>query len=210
MERGGVFHSSLESAAISRSASTFMTSDWTIHILPVARIGHTNWPTSPNISRYGSGLAILEMHKAQAPSQRKDVTTALHATGKSTGWVECDSAVHIALTNQNSQSSVTLMPNILEKIPVLLFAGDQDLICNYVGIEALISALTWNGGTGLGKVQTQSWTVDGTPAGTWVTSRGLTYVKVWECCYHVPTLFTEIDTHNCCCTDIQRFTYGTL
>lgn len=60
----------------------------------------------------------------------------------------------------------------------MLFAGDKDFICNYVGIEALISALTWNGATGLGKVQTQSWTVDSNPAGTWVTSRSLTYVKV--------------------------------
>ena len=33
---------------------------------------------------------------------------------------------------------------------VLLFAGDQDLICNYVGIENLIQAMTWNGATGLG------------------------------------------------------------
>ena len=87
------------------------------------------------------------------------------------------------MTNQKSESALALMPGILEKIPIMLFAGDQDLICNYVGIEALISALTWNGGTGLGKVQTQSWTVDGVPAGTWVTSRGLTYVKVWN----VPT-----------------------
>jgi len=75
---------------------------------------------------------------------------------------------------------VALMPKILEKLPILLFAGDQDLICNYVGIEALISALKWNGGTGLGKVQTQSWNVNGAPAGTWVTSRNLTYVKVWN------------------------------
>ena len=28
------------------------------------------------------------------------------------------------------------------------------------------------------KVQTQDWTVDSRPAGTWVTSRNLTYVKV--------------------------------
>jgi carboxypeptidase D len=84
------------------------------------------------------------------------------------------------MAHQKSESSITLVPRILEKIPIMLFAGDQDLICNYVGIEALISALTWNGGTGLGKVQTQSWTVDGTPAGTWVTSRSLTYVKVWS------------------------------
>lgn len=84
------------------------------------------------------------------------------------------------MTNQKSVSAVTVIPRILEKISIMLFAGDQDLICNYVGIEALISALTWNGGTGLGKVQTQSWTVNGTPAGTWVTSRNLTYVKVWN------------------------------
>ena len=84
------------------------------------------------------------------------------------------------MTNQESESALVLMPKILEKIPVMLFAGDQDLICNYVGIEALISALTWNGATGLGKVQTQSWTVDGVPAGTWVTSRDLTYVKVTD------------------------------
>jgi carboxypeptidase C (cathepsin A) len=32
----------------------------------------------------------------------------------------------------------------------MLFAGDQDFICNYMGQEALIKAMTWNGGTGLG------------------------------------------------------------
>ena len=141
--------------------------------------------------------------------QRKDVVAALHASGKSTGWVECDSAVYAALTNRNSESSVTLMPKILEKIPVMLFAGDQDLICNYVGMEALISTLAWNGGTGLGKVQTQSWTVDGTPAGTWVTSRGLTYVKVRNTLTY-PLSFADADVRFSDCVDLQRFTYGTL
>lgn len=155
-----------------------------IHILPVVRIGRMNWPMSLNTSRYDSRLKILECTRFKLHLQRKDVTAALHATGKSSGWMECNSAVHTAMTNQKSESAVTLLPKILEKIPIMLFAGDQDLICNYVGIEALISALTWNGGTGLGTVQTQSWTVDSTPAGTWVTSRNLTYVKVWN----VPTV----------------------
>lgn len=128
---------------------------------------------------------------------------AFHVTGKSTGWVECNSSVRNALTNQNSPSSITLLSGILEKIPIMLFAGDQDLICNYVGIEALISALTWNGGTGLGQVQTQSWTVEGTPAGTWVTSRNLTYVKVWT----FPSMPLSPLKMN---ADIQCFTYGTL
>ena len=128
---------------------------------------------------------------------------AFHVTGKSTGWVECNSAVRDAMSNQKSQSAITLLSGILEKIPIMLFAGDQDLICNYVGIEALISALTWNGGTGLGQVQTQSWTVGGTPAGTWVTSRNLTYVKVWNTS---PTPLSSLKMN----ADIQRFTYGTL
>jgi carboxypeptidase D len=45
---------------------------------------------------------------------------------------------------------VTVLPKVLEKIPVLIYAGDQDLICNYVGLEAMIKELSWNGATGLG------------------------------------------------------------
>lgn len=33
---------------------------------------------------------------------------------------------------------------------MMLFAGDQDLICNYVGIESMVQSMTWNGEKGLG------------------------------------------------------------
>ena len=51
---------------------------------------------------------------------------------------------------RTSNSSVTVLPRVLEKIPVMLFVGDQDLICNYVGVESMIQAMHWNGETGLG------------------------------------------------------------
>jgi carboxypeptidase D len=82
--------------------------------------------------------------------QRPDVVNALHAQAKSEAWVECLGRIHGQLRQKNAPSSVTVLPRVLEKIPVLLFAGDQDLICNYVGQESLIQSLTWNGGTGLG------------------------------------------------------------
>jgi carboxypeptidase D len=47
-------------------------------------------------------------------------------------------------------SSVTILPSVLAEIPVLIFAGDQDFICNYMGLEDMIKALHWNGDTGLG------------------------------------------------------------
>jgi carboxypeptidase D len=31
----------------------------------------------------------------------------------------------------------------------MMFAGDEDLICNYKGIERLIGRLQWSGGQGL-------------------------------------------------------------
>jgi len=112
--------------------------------------------------------------------RRPDVVNALHAQAKSEAWVECVGRIHGELRQKNAPSSVTVLPRVLEKIPVLLFAGDQDLICNYVGQESLIQSLTWNGGTGLGEVETQTWTVDDKPAGTWVSSRNLTYVKIFD------------------------------
>lgn len=51
---------------------------------------------------------------------------------------------------RTSNSSVTVLPRVLEKIPIMLFVGDQDLICNYVGVESMIQSMHWNGETGLG------------------------------------------------------------
>ncbi|TFK55411.1 alpha/beta-hydrolase [Heliocybe sulcata] len=116
---------------------------------------------------------------------RQDVVQSLHATAHSQSWVECRGRVGQELTNHNSQSSITLLPKVVERIPVLLFAGDQDFICNYVGVEGLIQAMEWGGEKGLGKVQTQSWTVNNQPAGTWVSSRNLTYAKIFNASHMV-------------------------
>jgi carboxypeptidase D len=78
------------------------------------------------------------------------VVRALHASAKSESWTECGGVVHAHFEERHFNASVTVMPRVLEKIPMLLFAGDQDFICNYVGIESMIQALTWNGETGLG------------------------------------------------------------
>ena len=78
------------------------------------------------------------------------MVTAIHADQVPGKWVECKSRVHSEFTTRASNSSITVLPRVLEKIPVMLFVGDQDLICNYVGVESMIQAMTWNGETGLG------------------------------------------------------------
>ncbi|KAM6496201.1 Alpha/Beta hydrolase fold [Amanita muscaria] len=117
---------------------------------------------------------------------RTDVVSALHATGHSGSWVECRGIIHQHFDEYKLNASIVVLPKVLSKIPVLVFAGDQDLICNYLGLEAMMKAMTWNGHTGMGKVETQSWNVDKTPAGTWVTSRNLTYVKIFNASHMAP------------------------
>ncbi|KAF8806260.1 pheromone-processing carboxypeptidase KEX1 [Phlegmacium glaucopus] len=115
-----------------------------------------------------------------------DVVAALHATAHPGSWVECRPTVHRAFHETELESSIAVLPRVLSKVQALIFVGDQDLICNYIGMENMIKALTWNGQTGLGTVQTQSWNVNATPAGTWVTSRNLTYAKIFNASHMAP------------------------
>ena len=82
--------------------------------------------------------------------QLPEVVSSLHAKAHSGSWTECKQPVHSAFRSYETEASVTLLPKLLSKIRVLIYAGDQDLICNYVGLENMIKNLTWNGGTGLG------------------------------------------------------------
>lgn len=117
---------------------------------------------------------------------RPEVITAFHASSHTTPWTECSNAVGRQFYMKQHNSSVTLMPSLLERIPVLLFAGDQDYICNYVGQEDMIAALSWNSGTGFGDAEPLAWSVNGEAAGTWTAARNLTYVRVYNASHMVP------------------------
>lgn len=53
-----------------------------------------------------------------------------------------------ALDGDRSPPSYVHIPRILQNMPVLLFSGDKDLICNHVGTELMIDALEWGGSQG--------------------------------------------------------------
>lgn len=89
------------------------------------------------------------MYRSQSV-QRQDVVHAIHADGKPGSWVECQGRVSQEFRGDLVDSAIGILPKVLEKIPVLLFVGDQDYICNYVGMEAMMQAMTWNGEKGLG------------------------------------------------------------
>jgi len=114
--------------------------------------------------------------------RRKDVIAALHATKKETAWVECDGRVSSELHMQKSPAAVAFLPDILERgVKVLMFAGAEDLICNYKGIERIIDHLDWSGATGFANsTEALGWYVNDTQVGTWQTDRNMSYAKIFS------------------------------
>lgn len=114
-----------------------------------------SWP--PDLSDVYKYLAVgLVCESILLTVQRRDVVEALHATKHQRAWTECDDRVGNQMRAGKEPAAVHLLPGILEKgVKVLMFAGDEDLICNYIGIERMIEVLDWSGEVGFGAVSHQ-------------------------------------------------------
>lgn len=124
--------------------------------------------------------------------RRKDVVAALHVNeDKHTGWQECSGSVGSQFKPVKSKASITMLPGIIEKVPTILFSGDQDLICNHFGTEELIHNMEWNGGKGFELspgtwAPRRHWTFEGEPAGIYQEARNLTYILFYNSSHMVP------------------------
>lgn len=125
--------------------------------------------------------------------RRTDVLEALHINpDKKAGWTECAGAVSSTFRAKNSAPAIDLLPNLLAHVPVLLFSGDKDLICNYIGTESLIHGMEFNGGTGFELdapgtwAPREDWVFEGEPAGFYQSARNLTYVLFYNSSHMVP------------------------
>ncbi|CAG8500734.1 9125_t:CDS:2 [Racocetra persica] len=81
-----------------------------------------------------------------------------------------------------------LIPPLLENnIRVLVYAGDADFICNWIGNEAWVKELKWSGEKGFNDVKVTPWKTDnGEHAGDVRTYQGFTFLRVFEAGHMVP------------------------
>ncbi|KAI6248415.1 Pheromone-processing carboxypeptidase kex1 [Erysiphe necator] len=142
-----------------------------------------NWP--PDLSSVTTYL------------RRKDVIEALHIDPqKRTGWKECNGDVGSAFKKTNSKPSIQILPQLIAEIPIVLFSGYEDMICNHIGTEELISNMQWNGGKGFELsagtwAPRRDWEFEGKPAGFWQEARNLTYVLFYNSSHMVPFDFAR-------------------
>jgi carboxypeptidase D len=108
--------------------------------------------------------------------RQRDVLDALNLPN-TTQWQECSSKVYSSL-GKDFTSSISLIPFLTEHIQVYTYAGEYDLICNYMGIESTLENLQWNGAKGFQRADKMIWSVDNSDSGYSYSARNLTYFMV--------------------------------
>ncbi|OHE92786.1 serine carboxypeptidase [Colletotrichum orchidophilum] len=80
-----------------------------------------------------------------------------------------------------------IVPNLLEKIPVLIYAGDADYICNWLGNRAWTEALEWPGQKSFNKAEVKGLTVGkGEEYGKVKSSGNFTFMQLYGAGHMVP------------------------
>jgi carboxypeptidase C (cathepsin A) len=79
-----------------------------------------------------------------------------------------------------------LVPLLEDNIRVMIYAGDRDLICNWLGNRRWVDQLDWEGKQGWSQAQDQPWSVRGKQVGLVTNYDTLTFVKVFEAGHMVP------------------------
>ncbi|OBR13777.1 Serine carboxypeptidase [Colletotrichum higginsianum IMI 349063] len=80
-----------------------------------------------------------------------------------------------------------IVPKLLEKIPVLIYAGDADYICNWLGNRAWTEALEWPGQKGFNKAEVKGLSVGKSKEYGKVKSSGnFTFMQLYGAGHMVP------------------------
>jgi carboxypeptidase C (cathepsin A) len=116
---------------------------------------------------------------------RPDVQQALGVQGRS--WTECDDEVHTLLLGDWITNLDVHIPNLLNSgIEVLVYSGELDYICNWIGGNNWTSALVWNGQSAFNQQNFVNWTLSGQVVGSIKSYQSFTFLTVANAGHMVP------------------------
>ncbi|XP_044483456.1 serine carboxypeptidase-like [Mangifera indica] len=102
-------------------------------------------------------------------------------------FVSCSSRVYEAMLVDWMRNLEVGIPALLEDgIRVLIYAGEYDLICNWLGNSKWVHAMEWSGQNEFGAAPTLPFTVDGAEAGQMKSHGPLSFLKVHDAGHMVP------------------------
>eukprot|EP00878_Enallax_costatus_P000305 GHUV01000378.1.p1 GENE.GHUV01000378.1~~GHUV01000378.1.p1 ORF type:complete len:521 (+),score=122.91 GHUV01000378.1:129-1565(+) len=104
-----------------------------------------------------------------------------------TQWQECNMLVNSQFYGDFMRDfSHKLVPLLEDNIRVMIYAGDRDLICNWLGNRRWVDQLEWEGQEGWAQAEDKPWAVRGKQVGEVTNYDTLTFVKVFEAGHMVP------------------------
>ncbi len=105
----------------------------------------------------------------------------------------CSQAVgtQFLLTGDEARPFQQYVTELLHKeVPVLIYAGDKDYICNWLGNKAWTDALQWDGAEAYSHTPTEQWItnhpVENGSAGTVRSANNLTFLRIFDAGHMVP------------------------
>jgi carboxypeptidase D len=119
-----------------------------------------------------------------------NVLQQVHVDNRSV-WSDCNGPVYTALAGQEGAGTLKLLPRLIETMPVLLYSGQFDIICNHLGTEQFLTTIDWPHRDEFLNANRSVWVVNSTnPApfiGGYVQKfSNLTYLLVLNASHMVP------------------------
>ena len=128
--------------------------------------------------------------------QRDDVRAALGVKGR---WADCSKSVTIRfeLSGDYIKNYQQLLPELLGAgVRILIYAGDQDYICNWLGNQAWTLALPWPGQGAFRAAAVADWPAGAKKAGELRASGLLSFLRVLDAGHMVPMDQPRPSTHD--------------
>jgi len=108
-------------------------------------------------------------------------------TERVSSWQSCNFQVNGDFKNDWMQNQDWTIPQILGNgTRVMIYAGDVDFICNWIGNKQWTLALDWPGNKEFNSAPDADWSVDGSQAGWARTAKDFSFVRVHNAGHMVP------------------------
>eukprot|EP00608_Synchroma_pusillum_P004490 CAMPEP_0198421938 /NCGR_PEP_ID=MMETSP1452-20131203/1990_1 /TAXON_ID=1181717 /ORGANISM="Synchroma pusillum, Strain CCMP3072" /LENGTH=455 /DNA_ID=CAMNT_0044142183 /DNA_START=62 /DNA_END=1429 /DNA_ORIENTATION=+ len=140
-----------------------------------------------DITKYCEGSLCYNLTMVDTFMDKDSTRAALNVNSKSAKWQECSNLVYAFMESDMMQEQQQRLIPLLESgIPVTIYAGDKDFICNWYGNRAWTEALEWSGKEAFNAAAVNPLMLDDAEVGQIKTSGGFTFVRVYEAGHMVP------------------------
>lgn len=165
---------------------TARTLDWTdcLNAYVVCNVGEVTPVQVTGVNVYdvrvpcGDSPLCYDFSAVDDYLNRVDVRQAL---GAKTAWTECQRLVDLTMVYGGDWMRTfgdDVAALLAHDLKVLVYAGEYDYMCNWLGNAAWTRSLDWDGKAAFNAAPNCTFTVDGTDAGSYVSAQNLTFLKL--------------------------------